>query len=474
MRIRGSLLVGSVLCSVLVSLGACQHHDGGEETSDASGPPDACQGIGCSIVNCGAQGLPSTTVSGTVYAPNGTLPLYGVNVYVPVSDPGPLPAGVQCDRCSDQLPGGSYVQTTTDEAGHFILYGVPATASVPLVMQVGKWRRQVTIDSVTACQDNTLPTTSTTLPRNRDQGDIPQIAITTGDADALDCLVRKLGIDDKEITTDAQGGRIHLFNGNGAKQFAIGFAGGTGLFSNATTLWGSPAKLSSYDIVILSCEGGQFPDTKPPAAQQAVHDYAGLGGRVFLSHWHNIWVGGEEVTADHPTATHTLPDWESIATFDFNAWQPDLKKKPPDPNTQATLVDESASKGKPFATWLLNVGASTVRDQLPVVDPRYTLTSVNGGKAERWVYTDPAQPLKPGVTGVQDMLFTTPQDQPPANRCGKVVFSDMHVSADSSSTAGRPYPGTKGAGCSTDPLTPQEKALAFIFFDIASCVGTLE
>lgn len=403
--------------------------------------------------------MPTTTVSGTVYAPNGTLPLYGVTVYVPVTDPGPLAAGVQCDRCADDVPGGAYSITITDEAGHFVLPDVPAATGVPLVIQVGKWRRQLVLPEVAACQDNALSAASTSLPRTHTEGDIPQIAITTGDADALDCLVRKLGVADSEITTDAQGGRVHLFKGNGAREFEAGFGGGTGAFADAQTLWGSVDKLKGYDIALFSCEGAQHPETKPQDALQAVHDYAGLGGRVFLSHWHNIWVGG-----DRNDATHGLADWKTTATFDFAA------KQPPNDSVQPTLVDETSSKGVPFATWLLNVGASAARDQLDVVDARYTCKSVTAGKAEQWVYVDPQRPLLTGVTGVQDMLFTTPLDQPPGNRCGKVVFSDMHVSSDSSSKAGTPYPG----GCSTAPLTAQEKALAFIFFDIASCVGVLE
>jgi hypothetical protein len=456
MRISRASSVNSLLCMVL-AVGACKHHEG--EDTDAGVPPDACEGLGCSIVNCGAQGLPTTTVSGTVFAPNGTLPLYGVTVYVPISEPGALPAGVQCDRCVDDLPGGAYTQTITDEAGRFVLPDVPAAANIPLVIQVGKWRKQVTLPSVAACTDTPASATATTLPRNHTEGDIPQIAITTGDADALDCLIRKLGVADSEITTDAQSGRVHLFKGNGAKQFATGFAGGTGLFSDALTLWGSLDKLKNYDITVFSCEGGQNPTTKPQTALQAVHDYAGLGGRVFLSHWHNIWVGG-----DASDTNHVLADWKATSTFDYGAAQPSKG------SVQPVLVDETSSKGVPFATWLVNTGASTTRDHLDVVDARYTLKSVTSGKAEQWVYVDPAHPLLTGVTGVQDMLFTTPQDQPPGNRCGKVVFSDMHVSSDSSSKSGTAYPG----GCSSAPLTAQEKALAFIFFDISSCVGVLE
>jgi hypothetical protein len=443
----------SIMCLASMIVGACNPNDG-DNTDGGDGP---CQGIGCSIVDCAAQGRPPTTVSGTVFAPNGTLPLFGVTVYVPVSDPGPLAAGVQCTRCADSLPGGAYTAASTDEAGRFTLANVPATGDVPIVIQVGKWRRQLTLPTVAACQDTALAATSTTLPSNRTEGDIPQIAITTGDADALECLVRKLGIDDSEITTDAQGGRVHLYAGNGAKQFASTFGGGTGSFRSATTLWSDLDKLSSYDVAMFSCEGGQHPETKSQAALQAVHDYADRGGRVFLSHWHNIWVAG-----NRNNASHSLSDWKTIATFNFGAAQ--------DEDTQLTFVDETAPKGWSFATWLQNVGGSIVRDEIVVTEPRYTCQAVNPDKAERWVYVDPARSTPEGKTGVQNMLFTTPQDELPNDRCGKVVFSDMHVSSESSSKADTAFPG----GCSSKPLSAQEKALAFIFFDISSCVGVLE
>jgi hypothetical protein len=57
--------------------------------------------------------------------------------------------------------------------------------------------------------------------------------------------------------------------------------------------------------------------------------------------------------------------------------------------------------------------------------------------------------------------FTTPVEQPSMEaRCGKVVFTDVHVSS---------LPGTGGypAACPDTALTPQEQALAFTFFELA-------
>ena len=78
------------------------------------------------------------------------------------------------------------------------------------------WRRQVLIPNVTRCVDNPLPTALTRLPRNRTEGDIPLMAMVTGNVDALECVLRKIGIDNSEFTTPAGGGRVQLFVANGA------------------------------------------------------------------------------------------------------------------------------------------------------------------------------------------------------------------------------------------------------------------
>ncbi len=446
-----------VMVVIAGSLVACKHNNAADDDVDATVSADACtDDLHCFIVDCGTKGLPSTSVSGTVFAPNGTLPLYGVNVYVPLADPGPLPAGVQCDKCSDGLLGGAIASTITDEAGHFKLEGVPATGDVPIVVQVGKWRRQLKIPNVAACQDTALLAAETTLPKNKSEGDLPQIAITTGNADALECLVRKLGVADSEFTTDAGAGAVHLYEGNGANQFAPGFAGGTGPFPSATPFWDSPPQLNAYDIVIFSCEGDQFTNTKPQSSLQAVHDYAGIGGRVFMSHWHNVWIGGDRAN----TPGYGMPDWKSVATFNFGA--------PQDQDDTTASIDETIPKGMSFATWLVNVGASTTRGQVPISGARYTLPSADPLRSDQRVYLDPV--LSNNHQSVQDLEFTTPNDVPPEQRCGKVVFSDMHVSSGSLSRPTVPFPND----CNTGDLTPQEKALAFIFFDISSCVGVFQ
>jgi hypothetical protein len=91
----------------------------------------------------------------------------------------------------------------SDAAGHFKLEGIHATENVPLVIQVGKWRRQITIPSIAACQDTVIEDPELfRLPRSRAEGDLPKLAVVRGGSESLECLVRKLGVDDSEFTTD--------------------------------------------------------------------------------------------------------------------------------------------------------------------------------------------------------------------------------------------------------------------------------
>jgi hypothetical protein len=411
----------------------------------------------------------ATTITGKVFAPNGTLPLFGINVYVPNSDPGAMPSGLTCDQCGAALPGDPVVQTTTDETGSFTLSNMPAGKHIPVVITTGKWRREITIPMVPKCSstavtaaDTTLPKSTTDMTPNTKSVDMPAIAISTGSADALECLIRKLGIADSEIGTASSTKRIHLYadtmsQGVGTDRFQSGFAGGTGAFADSRSMWNSFSGLSKYDIVIFSCEGQQASNTKSQAAMDALKMYADMGGRVFLSHWHNIWIEG----STQGGGSQKPAVWPSIATWNNSMT---TFSTPPD-----TIDEANNPKGSSFATWMLDVMGSTTRDEIAIESQtgKNTCSSVDNTKAERWVY------WKMGGAGSevpQNFQFTTPNEQPATNRCGKVVFSDMHVSGDSKSSSGTPgYPSQ----CSMQPLTPQEKALAFMFFDIASCVNTV-
>jgi hypothetical protein len=434
---------------VVASIAGCGSKRDNGDGDGGTGNADACVGLQCRVVDCNALHMPNTTVSGTAYAPNGTLPLYGVTVYVPNLDPPMFADGVHCDRCEPQLPGEPVTRGLSDESGHFTLDNVPSGTDIPLIVTVGKWRRRALIPSIQQCTDNPLPASLTSLPKNRLEGELPKIAISTGGCDALECLVRKLGVADGEFSSDSGQGHIHLFTGvGGGDQLA-----NTQMFSSATTLTGTLDKLKQYDMALFSCECSQNPTTKPQSAMDNLKAFADLGGRVFLSHYHNIWIAGETGVPTHAPAV-----WPGIATCAV------------DTATSGTdIIDQvNNPKGTSFANWMVNVQGSTTLGQVSI-DPasaRQTCNAIDSGKAERWVY------FPSGIEYPQIFQFTTPNEMPADQRCGRVVFSDMHVASGSFSSPG-PTSGFPN-GCSTAPMTPQEKALAFMLFDIASCVPIIQ
>jgi hypothetical protein len=158
-----------------------------------------------------------TTLSGKVYDPAGKNPLYraivsmprDVHTRVPPIVPG-SPACV-CDGNVDS----AYMSTTTDPTGSFTLSNILVGQNVPVVIQVGKWRRVVSVPQTHACVDNILPVQLSHLPRNQGEGDIPQMAIVTGRCDQLPCLLTSIGLDANEFTGPDGAGRVHVYRGAG-------------------------------------------------------------------------------------------------------------------------------------------------------------------------------------------------------------------------------------------------------------------
>jgi|HubBroStandDraft_6_1064221.scaffolds.fasta_scaffold45270_2 hypothetical protein len=420
-----------------------------------------CGSLACNQVSCADGG--TTSLSGTVYDPAGKVPLYNVVVYIPTTQVQPITTGATCDPCGGEATGNPLVSALTDATGHFVLTNVPAGVPIPLVLQLGKWRRQITVPAVRACATAPLTNINTMrLPKNHTEGDIPHIALTTGGADPLECLLRKIGIDDAEFTTAGGTGRVHLYAGSGvpgevpplvaSSSFAPSLNGGA-VFADAQTMWDSPTTLDAYDIVLMACEGQQNAGTKPPAALQAMSDFESQGGRVFASHWHDYWF------EDGPPPLPSTGSWT------------DLTPPPPDPSDG--MLDTSFPKGQAFHDWLANVGGLDANGQLPIHQPKHNLNSAGVG-AQQWITLQNPNTSPPGQTAVEYMTFNTPLDVDAGAQCGRVVYSDLHVSSGATNDAGIPLGDETGQpfpnGCVTTDLSPQEKALEFMLFDLSSCI----
>jgi hypothetical protein len=382
----------------------------GEAGTGGSGP---CKGLFCQIPVCDGGG--KTTISGTVYDPAGKNPLYNAFVYIPTDPTVALPAftsGASCDTCAGtgSISAISMAQTGAD--GKFTLSSqVPAGSGIPLVVQMGKWRRKVILPTVNPCVNNVVAPSNSRLPKNRTDGDggfadIPKMALASGSADPFECLLLKIGIDASEIQFPSDtSARIHYYKYNGIDRDPGGAPTGSTLTGNLTTL-------KSYDAILLPCEGGE--NTHNTQALN-VAAYADVGGRVFATHYGYVWL-----------ATPSFGSPQNLTSFYGTAnWYLDHSGYN-DPMTGN--IDTSFPKGAAFAQWLVNVGASTTLGQMSINEPRWDAKSSINPPSQRWMYGKSKYATSTDM--LLSMTFNTPVSAAPADQCGRVVFSDFHVSAD--------------------------------------------
>ncbi len=490
-RTRRPLVAGVALAvSVLLATsGGCGSHQNGEDFGDDDASTDALDdgtvgfglgatgtssgfspgqcspgdGLGCKVdTNC--PGGKHTTITGKVYDPAGKNPLYNIAVYVP-NDPSMLPAITPgTNTCVPCTPIEDYVALTQTAAdGSFTLTDVPAGKNVPLVVQVGKWRRMITVPSVAECATTPVPDSGSgqaRLPRNHKEGDMPQMALLTGGLDDLGCFMTRMGIDAAEYSAPRAGGRLDIYQGLG-NAAGGGQANGPGLSngkagdctSTSCPLWASKKSFESYDIVLLACEGdtydadarvdgginfGGTATNVTTVGKQAMHDWLNEGGKVFATHFHYTWF------ANGPT------DFRGVASW--------LGPSIGGQSVQGS-IDTSFAKGQAFHDWLKDVGALGTNGLLPMTGVAASVWTVNAQTTLRWIYDNTSNLTK-------YLSFATPiGGTSGANPyyCGKAVFSDLHA-------GGAPMGDVPGS-CKASDLSQQEKALEFLFFDLAACVN---
>ncbi|MEO6419643.1 MAG: carboxypeptidase regulatory-like domain-containing protein [Polyangiaceae bacterium] len=400
--------------------------DGDPQFGDAAGgPKPGCVGLKCQQVDC--PGGATTSISGVTYAPNGTLPLYNVIVYVPNAKLDPMVEGATCDKCGSIASGNPIVTALSDSSGKFKLTNVPSGDNIPIVLQVGKWRREITIPHVEACKETKLTSPEMTrLPKKQSEGNMPRIAVTTGSCDPMACLLPKMGIDSSEFGFDADIGTKKVI-------FYQGVGPTWGSMTPAQNFWNDAAKLKKFDMTMLSCECSENTQNKGPAAYAAMDEYLKAGGRALGTDFMYTWF--RYGPAPLPT---TAQVWYGGAPFD---------------SAGVFDVDMTFPKGKAFGEWLVSVGGSTTLGKIPIATAFSNLSRVNSTIAQRW------------ISKSTDKVFTfnTPIEAAPADQCGKAVFLDAHIGGSDV------VDGTFPAGCKGE-LTPPEKAFVFFLMDLSSCI----
>jgi hypothetical protein len=321
----------------------------------------------------------TTTITGKVYSPNGPAggdPIPNILVYVATTPVQALPQGLtSCAGASQLVTGTPLVSTTTDATGKFVLNSTGLAAlgsSVNVVIQAGKWRRQNAV-AITPCATTTV---NLTMPANQSQGDLPHIAVVTGQADGVECIFRRIGISDSEFTDPSGTGSINLYEGTGTLT-----SGGAVVLPATTTvptedqLIESASKLNTYDLVMFGCQGtgtDAIASTNANGALDNLVSYANTGGRIFATHYGYVWLDNIQ---PFESSANWIKDQGTITEPGFPT------------GTGVATIDTTYSQSAVLAQWLQTIGASYLGQygQMELFNIREDQNKVNKPPAQSWL-----------------------------------------------------------------------------------------
>jgi hypothetical protein len=383
--------------------------------------------------------------------------------------------GTSCDRCEGQDNGPVLNGAITDASGRYTLEeNIPVGVEFLLVVKVGKFRRAVslTLPATAACTTTALatalPQNPTRLPRSASDGlavNIPRIAVSTGQLDAMECVFEKMGIARNEFANPGAGAsaapRVHLYRGGNNS----GTPPGAGARIDDATphdsgLYADLSLLQKYDMIVADCEGQSWDSSfnQRSAAGAFLREYVNRGGRLFASHLSFSWLhdnGTQAYAAADPIGTGLA----AAATWTTSAITA--------PNTGTGRVSLGRPNASPriqnFADWMVSEAITTAPNYaFTIREPRSQAASL-GTSSEEFVHCEGGD-CTGGSARTQQFSFNTPYGAPAQAGCGRVAYSGFHVSIGNATNAIFPN------HCSGD-LTAQEKVLLYMLFDLGACIG---
>jgi hypothetical protein len=421
MRSLEIALVAAALVACSSSPGASGPHD----ASTALGP-DAAEVIelgDAAVVDPGSflarcRGV-HTSLSGVALAPNGTDPVEAGMVEVWATPPAALPRGVHCEGCA-QSAALAWALSASDGRFKVGLDGLPFATSYAVTVRKAGFRRVLPSVAVLVCADTPLDRSQTSLPGNSAEGDLPRIAVSSGNVDHLEKVLGAMGITEFDCVKGLPAGSA---KDTCTRAVTLG------------ALLADPTAMDDYEMIFIGCA---VADTYEPTS---FDDASAKNLRAWIAR------GGKLVATDdsYDFVEQTYPDGIDFAGTAVAAGlaQP--------PNTAEIGVYASSITGvvgdARLAAWLGNF-PSTINAARQV-----GLT----GFLSNWAVQRAPGPLTRVIVHGQASWTGGSGDVPLTSQfevmnCGRVIFSSYHTSGNGSA------------------LIPQERILEYLLLEVGACI----
>ena len=369
------------------------------------------------------------SLSGTVFAPEGTIPISDALVYLTKNAPADIPAGVFCDSCVKLTPDEAFAFSAADGSVRVPVY---AEGEFFLVVQKGQFRRVRRINVVKGV--NTPNKGLLQLPGKTDDilGDtIPKMFVNTGTFDKVEHSLDKLG-----ISYDKGSSCNDLFGLPGSPKCGDNDVSAERIFNGKKDPSGVPF-IDRYQIVFAPCSGsvgsgGGDSCTSSPATSSDVKNnmrrWVKAGGKFYVTDWsyemvRQIWPG-------YFTFQNATAKIGSGCSF-------------------GSVTDAAVWEDPGLASWMTAIGENGAQ----LVGSYTGITAVSPQQGEDFQGNPKTITPKVWASGKTGSAKTTRTVTFP-DRCGRVLFSTYH---------------TEGSGEST--LLAQEKALLYVLLEVGVCVG---